>query len=600
MPALSPDPSSPFRASFATQLVALIAGIVACVAGMLGLIAQWDRELATVQFLLLAIAPVVWMIHSRRQGKVGQDSVQTDSAPIVWLLAFLVGLTSFTTCFLVGRSMVNLPPAYHDEYSYLFEARCLLSGCFSVPSHPTHPELFDQMHVLNEGRMASRYYPGTAAWLSPFVAIGHPYWGHWLASAIASIFVYWTGYEIGRLRVAVVSGFVCALSPGIALFGNLLLAHQPTMAALSLFMWAFVKWQRTRSPQEAMIAGCALSYAMLCRPATAAGIGFPFGIVFLYWLVMGDRSQQSAMDGRRVRSLVAMGLPLVAGWILMLAYHRDVTGHWLTSPYQLYTDIYTPKHVYGFDNAVRGQQNRGPKVNEAYDRWAVNLTPQLAVENTFNRWIASWTWTFDFLPQLICTIVVLGAIGRIDQRWTAIGLSIVSLHALHIPYWYAGIMGWHYVFESVLPWCLLIGLGTDLLLTDWKLNRRKVMPVWWGLLLLVSVAGNYLPVRALIPVDTSLPKIAVGVGTIQYPRRRYADFDRWLESAVKRPALVLIEIDPDDQHMDYVVTTPRLDDAILRARFYPGKTDLGEVSKSFPDRSIYLVHPKNKEIEFIR
>ena len=68
-----------------------------------------------------------------------------------------------------------MPPAYHDEYSYLFQARTLLAGRFSFPGSTVQPELFDQMHVLNEGRMASRYYPGTGIWLAPFVALGHPY-----------------------------------------------------------------------------------------------------------------------------------------------------------------------------------------------------------------------------------------------------------------------------------------------------------------------------------------------------------------------------------------------------------------------------------------
>ena len=587
--------ASPIRVPLAVQIVAWLAGVLACLAGMLNLIAEWDPLLATVQFIVLVIAPVVWMIEGRRR-TVASTPTETRGDRRAILLAGLIGLTYCATCYLVGRGMVDLPPAYHDEYSYLFQARTLLSGRFSFPSHADLPSLFDQMHVLNEGRMASRYYPGTGLWLAPWVALRHPFWGQWVASSLTSIFVFWTGYEIGRLRVACIAGLSCALSPGIALFANLLLAHQATMVGLGFFVWQFVKWQRTRSPRNAFLAGCGLSFAMLCRPVSAAGIGFPFGAAFFYWLAV---SQSANVSGRfRFHTLLAMGFPLVVGWSTMLAYHRDVTGSWTVSPYQLYTDIYTPRHVYGFDNVIRGMQKTGPKVIEAYDRWAVNLTPDLALTNLRDRWLSSWIWIFDILPLLISLIIVTGTANRWDRRWLPIGLAILSLHAIHIPYWYTGIMGWHYVFESAPLWCLLLGLASDLLCREWQASGRWLMPAWWFLLLLISVAGDYFPLRTLIGGNVGIPKVASAISVIKHPRLKYAEFDRWLDGRITDlPALVLIETDLDDQHMDYVVTLPDLSDQRLRARFRRGVTDLHAVLSSFPDRTVYLCDPKRKTIQ---
>ncbi len=595
--------SSPLstRVPFAVQFLAWILGLIACVFGMMNGIAEWDPGLATVQFLVLVVAPVVWMIERRRPLRVAAVELSPRAnLRRAWLFAVLTGLTSWMTCFLLGQDMVDLPPAYHDEYSYVFQAKTLLLGRFSVPSHPTHSELFDQMHVLNEGRMASRYYPGTGFWLAPWILLGHPYWGYWLASSLASVFVFWTGYELGRLRVGIVSGFACALSPGIAYFSNLLLAHQPTLFGLSLFVWAFVKWQRTRALREAFIAGCGLSFAMLCRPATAAGIGLPFGIAFLYWLLLARDSGQPISTRIRLRSLVAMGLPLVIGWSVMLAYHRDVTGSWKTSPYQLYTDIYSPRHVFGFNNVTRGEQKLGPKVIQAYDQWAKNLTPELAIQNFRDRWVSSWTWTFDVLPLLISSVVAVGMMFRCDRRWTLIGLAILSLHAMHVPYWYTGIMGWHYVFESAPLWCLLLGLATDLLFRDWQQSGRWLMPSWWSLLLIISLAGDYLPLKSYGVVPSGIPRISNALASIRYPRRKYAEFNRWLDANVMdRPAIVLIEIDPDDQHMDYVVNSPGLSDEILRARHHRGLTEMKAIAAEFPDRSIYYCDPKLKLFERI-
>lgn len=599
----------PKRVPVAVQGLAWLLGVLACLAGMLNLIAEWDPTLATVQFLVLVIAPVVWMIE-RRHAMVSSHEGETTASSdrrAAWF-AMLVGLTSLTTCFLVGRGMVDLPPAYHDEYSYLFQAKTLLSGAFSVPSSANMPELFDQMHVLNEGRMASRYYPGTGLWLAPWVLLGHPHWGHWFASALASVFVFWTGYELGRLRVAILSGMTCALSPGIALFANLLLAHQPTLVGLSLFVWMFVKWQRTDSIGDICWSGCGLSFAMLCRPATAAGVGLPFGLVFVYWLICSKQTQSPVRPLLRWKTVLALGIPLVIGWTVMLAYHYEVTGSWKTSPYQLYTDLYTPRHVYGFDNVVRGEQKVGPKVIESYDRWAVNLTGELAATNVRDRLLSSWLWTFDLIPLLLGMVVVVAMIPCCDPRWRPIGLAILSLHAIHIPYWYAGIMGWHYVFESALLWSLLLGLATDLLFRDWKSQGRWLMPWWWGLLLLVSLGGIYLPLRTLwvptsgIPIS-GIPRIANATSSLRYPRRQYAEFDRWLNTELQRngaeSAMVLIEADRDDQHVDYVVNNPGLADPVLRARYRRGVTDLSAVTKGFPNRQIFLCHPKRKTIERI-
>ena len=592
--------SKPFsaRVPFVVQSLAWTLGLIACVFGMMNEIAEWDPRLATVQFLVLVIAPVLWMIERRRPVRAVADLPPAATLRRAWFFAILIGLTSWTTCYLLGENMVELPPAYHDEYSYVFQAKTLLMGRFSVPSHPTHPELFDQMHVLNEGCMASRYYPGTGLWLAPWIVIGNPYWGYWLASALASVFVFWTGYELGRLRVGILSGFACALSPGIAMFSNLLLAHQPTLVGLGVFVWAIVKWQRTHAPQEAFFAGCGLSFAMLCRPATAAGVGLPFGIAFLYWLLFARDSGIPVRWRIRLRNLAAMGLPLVIGWSVMLAYHREVTGTWKMSPYQLYTDIYTPRHVYGFNNATRGEQNAGPKVIKSYDQWAKNLTPELAVTNVRDRWLSSWLWTFDLLPLLISSVIVLGMMFRCDRRWGLVVLGIFSLHAMHFPYWYTGIMGWHYVFETAPLLCLMLGLATDLLFRDWQTSGRWLMPGWWSVMLVASLAGDYLPLTSFGIASTGIPRISNAIKSVRYPRRQYAEFNRSLQAHVTDlPAIVLIEIDPDDTHIDYVVNSPGLSDQILRARHRRGLTQMNEIIAAFPDRSIYYCDPKRKLID---
>ena len=610
------------RLPLPVQLAAWSMGLAACVLGMLDLVAEWHPTLATVQFVALAIAPVLFMLPRRVRTKQAPETPSATTNTTIssdWVWCLLLGGFSFCVSAGIGNGIGDLPPAYHDEFSYLFQAKTLLSGRFSFPSHPLHPELFDQMHVLNEGRMASRYYPGTGLWLAPFVAAGHPYLGQWIAGALSTMLIYWTGRELGGRQAGFVAALVMALSPGIALFGNTLLSHHATLLALSLFLLGVTRWQRTRSTADAWMAGCGLSFAMLCRPMTAAAVGLPFGLEIAVWLfhcrhrtavessqTAGPLVTTGSIPAGQSRafclrfpasSLMGFGVPLVFGWAVMLGYNHSVTGEWLTSPYQLYTDVYTPRHVYGFNNVVRGEQRLGPKVIDAYDRvWTENLTPALAARNAFNRWIASWLWTFDGLPLLIGTVVFLGAVPRLERRWRLLFVAIVSLHVLHVPYWYVGIMGWHYVFESAPLWCLILGGSTSLLFADWKRRAQFGLPVWWCALLAISLAGVYLEPAHLWPA-----RLQRGLDSLEYPRLRHAELRQWVERrADLRPALVLLEQkDIIGAPLDLVVNEPGLTSELLLGRYRPGVTDVARIRRDFPDRYLYVACPERGTIRRI-
>ncbi len=590
------------------QVAAWSLGLAACVVGMLDLVAEWQPGLATAQFFLMVTAPVVVMLPARKRVQTRELLPRRSGFMVDWFLALMCGVVSLAVAAGIGSRIGDLPPVYHDEYSYLFQARTLLAGRFSFPSAPVRPELFDQMHVLNEGRMACRYYPGTGFWLAPFVALGHPYWGPWLAGALATMLIYWTGRELGGRVVGVVASLTMALSPGIGLFGNLLLAHHPTLVGLSAFLLGIIRWRRTRSGWDAGLAGVGLSFAMLCRPMTAAGVGLPFGLDVVWWLIRGDQSgavdraalpsgSTEARPKRRASVLLGLGLPLVCGWCVMLAYNRDVTGDWLRSPYQLYTEIYTPRHVYGFNNVVRGEQHLGPKVIEHYDRWTDNLTPSLAASNAFIRWVVSWIWTVDVLLLLLTSVIVVSSVGRLERRWLLVAAAILSLHAVHVPYWYVGIMGWHYVFESAPLWCLLLAAATQSLFAAWTTARRGGLKIWWLCLIGLSLAGSYFG-----PAGLWRPRIEDGIGSIAHPRQQQAEVRRWIEASVdERPALVLIDQhETEASHLDFVTNDPGLTSEILLAHLRLGETDLAAITRDFPDRSVYVASPHRKSIRRVR
>lgn len=494
----------------------------------------------------------------------------------------------------------DLPPAYHDEFSYLFQAKTYLAGRLSFESHPTAARLFDQMHVVNEGRFASRYFPATGLFIAPWQWLDWPIVGHWLAGAATCLFVFGIGRELSNNGTGFVAGMLTALSPGMALFGNLLLAHHPTLLGLSFFGWSFLRWLRRGCVRDVAFAGIGLSWAMLCRPMTAAGFALPFGVCFLAWLWREQRQeikrlhfQMRFFGGRSFSAFVAMILPLLVGFVVLISHNCAITGRVTKSPYQLFNDIYTPRHGYGFNNVVRGEQHLGPRVLDHYDRWAVNLTPSLAVENTKNRLLASWQWTVGLVPLLAAVIVFVLTGSSRDRRWWLILAAIVSLFAVHVPYWFVGMFNWHYVFETGPLWCLLLASASDTLSRAWLASERPRMPVCWALFIASAVVVN---VTDFAPFWFP-SKLEAGANEIAFSRLKYQAFEELLRREVRqRPALVLIEADPADRHIDYVVNEPNLSSEILRGRYPVADWPLERIVAEFPDRTVYLFRAKTGEL----
>lgn len=488
----------------------------------------------------------------------------------------------------------ELPPAFHDEYSYLFQAQTFADGRISYRSHPSAARIFDQMHVLNEGYFASRYLPGTSFWLTPFLILGNPLIGQCLATVLIAVLVFLIGRELSCNGVGLLAGLMTALSPGILLFGNLILAHQPTLVGLGLFIYSFLRLQRQladadtrRTTRWALLSGAGLTFAMLCRPMTAAGVGLPFGIWLLCCLV-----RQTSF--RRLDSLKIFGgfaFPLMIGFVIVAIYNANTTGDPLKSAYQLYTDLFTPRHAFGFNNVEKAKPLLSDRTLEHYDQWAENLDAALAVQNVRNRLLSSWQWTLGLIAVvLLGTVFLVGAWKKLDGRWWLIAAAILSLHAAHVPYWYDGIFHWHYVFESAALWCLVIAAGTHLAFRLFRATGHPWMPVWTGLLIVASLVTGH---TALHPF-WGVSRLEAGINQLAFSRLRYSTFNELIDRSVtERPALVLVRHDPSDRHIDYISNHPSLEGTILLGRIPADRrfTEAATVDlavKAFPNRNLYI------------
>ena len=598
-------------------------------AGALGWFADWNLD-TTLPFLVLLLLPAIVFLGVRflRRGTVWQNLSKrldvADAAGSVdgpgWHRLVTMGL--FLTSFLCSASIgwreiqvsssvvesdrgntvrfASLPPAYHDEFSYLLQSRTFLAGRLSWPPMTVRPDLFHQIHVLNEPTTASRYFPWTGAWLAPFVAYDVPWLGQWVAGALSCVFFFRSLLRLLPFRSAVVGGLLIAVSPGLAVFSNLLLAHHATMFALSVFLWAFLRLMASHRPFDAFLAGVFLTLAMLGRPMTAAGFALPFGIWFLVRLarrrVHGD-SQTTPQTHPGFRLLFAMGGPILAGFVVLMIMNQSITGHWKLSAYQYYTDTWTPSHRFGFNNAEIGQANAGPKTLKAYDRWATNLTFRKSLENVWHRTIAGSQWSLGITALLFAVTCALPSCCRWsggDPRIGLICLSIVTLHLVHVPYWYDGIMHWHYVFETAPLFLMLAAVGlrnsADVM---GALRIKSPMRIW----LLALIAACLLPNWVNAESFWGPSRVSMAVSEQAFSRVRFELFNRLVNSAaVQHPCLILVDERNSDPQLSYIVNRPDLSGEVLVCRHPETNAEIHELSNAFPERILYLFDPETFQL----
>lgn len=555
---------------------------------------------------VLLIAPLfAWGLpHTRQRPAMAKWQAwlalgPATSSPLSALMCFfLLAVSGGWLAWRLGLSQQGLPPAYHDEYSYLLQAQTFLAGRVWFPSFSPQPELFDQMHVLNEGRFASRYFPGMGMWLAPFVALGNPWRAQHVAQGLCCGLLFLSGRRLSSNGVGLLAGLLFAVSPGMILFSNLLLAHHPTLVGLLLFLWMYLRWRDSQHPGDAVLAGTGLAWAMLCRPMTAAGFALPMGIEFALWWLPArsfvNRLAPGSVPGfaARTRAAAALGGPLVVGLVGMMIYNSQITGSLWVSPYQQYTDLYTPRHVYGFDNVIRGERHLGPRLIDNYDRWAQNLTPELAARNEQVRWWQSCRWTLGIVPLLLGVTAALPSLR--PGGWRLVAASILSLHVAHVPYWFEGIMGWHYVLETAPLLLLLFAQGSSQLWTGWRQTGPGGLRWWWLLLMLVGVAANLVTVQ---PVWRG--RLPAGMAELRYARDIYARFRAEVELARNgRDAVVFVIPDVSDVSLDFVTNPPDLADPVLVARLRD-RSQVEAVQRLFPDRMPLLFNAHERSLELL-
>lgn len=578
----------------------------------------WDIE-TTIPFLLLIAFPFIFWAGKRNQ-RAGSDVESSDGVEQTKAIrlgknAFICGgllLLTLASSYRIGSwpvdlnfagetrkvAFADLPPTYHDEFSYLLQANTFRKGRLSYPPAKIRPDLFHQFHVLNERRTVSRYFPFTGAWIAAATMFVQPIHGHWIAGGLATVFLYLSLLRIVSPSVALIAGILIAVSPGIAIFSNLLLAHHPTLLALSIFTYCFLRMDETLklgTPKSgwAFAAGMALTLAMLSRPMTAAGYALPYGILLLYRFVLDSRSRILA---------IGFAVPICLGFVTLGLQNHDATGSVFGSAYQSYTDTFTPKHRFGFNNAVGTAEPEGPDALRAYNDWASNLTPASAVQNVWGRLKASVQWSLASIPILfgICMALPLlvwsTSSGQVKTvcYFRLMAWSIVTLHLVHVPYWFDGILHWHYVFETAPLLLIVTAVG---LCSAASVLRKQVGRIGVAWVVALALAG-LVPGWIQLPMFQNVSRISAAISEQAYSRTRMQFFRQLLSTSdLKRPALVLVDESGTDPQLSYIINPPDYKAEILTCRRPSSEAEILELQQAFVDRTLYIFNPSKFQLK---
>ncbi|MBU4212809.1 MAG: glycosyltransferase family 39 protein, partial [Verrucomicrobia bacterium] len=346
--------------------------------------------------------------------------------------------------------------------------------------------------------------PAHSLWLAPGVLIGNAR----LMSALAAGLSVWliTGCALLLNIPALLISLLLLASPYFLFVHGSLLSHTSGILAVSLMLWAYLKWAQSARWGYAALAGLAWSLLLLNRTYTAALLAVPFGADALLYVLR--RRTGFALVGT-----MAFALCAAVGLGCFLGYNLLTTANPLLTLYEY--DAHSKCMGFGPTVCSDGQTY----IHTISMGWAH------LVENVLllNRWL------FGFKGSLLAALV-LAAIGWL-RRWSPLWLAVVVLICFgHMTFWYWGEnnIGPYYYFETFPFLALMTALGLTRL---WRWTEARKGIIWRAAYL--TAAGAAVIASATFMVQESR--------RIQVSLRPDHEFIRHLHSA---PDNALIAIDP--------------------------------------------------------
>ncbi|HEV2200966.1 MAG TPA: hypothetical protein VGR73_14195 [Bryobacteraceae bacterium] len=228
-------------------------------------------------------------------------------------------------------------PIVTDEFSHLLLADTLLHGRVSNPPHPLWRH-FESLHILQQPRYVSNYFPGHALFLAAGRIVSASPWAGILAEyALFLAALYWAlrgwmpsrwaafGMVLAAVRFGVASYWVNAYHGGFL-----------PAAGGALIFGAFPRLRKNPAGAQSLILGLIFGLGLAVLASTRPFEGFLFAVPFGLVLLWEMRKRIGALIGLAAAASV-VALPAVAGLGL---YFERITGSPFVTTYHISQKTY--------------------------------------------------------------------------------------------------------------------------------------------------------------------------------------------------------------------------------------------------------------------
>src|SRR5438309_5354968 len=277
-----------------------------------------------VSVLVILVAAAIARLLPARWSRVVEGLLNRRAVVV------LIGACSALLSFWVWGSLRRTPVS-HDESAYLLQAE-LFARLRWTGMRPPIPEFFEQLHVLVDHALASKYPPGNSLILALGALVGLPALPVVIMCACSSAFTFVLARRVAGGAVALLTWVVWESSfPMIYYHANYMSEGVSSLSWLVTW-WGIARWRDGEGRKWLAMSGAAIAWCLITRPLT----GVALGGVALAVVLWRCRSTRAWWD-------LAHALPWALAILAILPlWNWRTTGDFRVMPLTAYTKMYAP------------------------------------------------------------------------------------------------------------------------------------------------------------------------------------------------------------------------------------------------------------------
>lgn len=466
-------------------------------------------------------------------------------------------------------------PVMHDESAYLLQAELFARLRWTGEPRPI-AAFFEQLYVLMDPALASKYPPGNSLLLAPGALLGLPGLPVVLMNGLTGALTFALARRIGGPLVALLCWtFWITAFPLIYYHANYM-SEGVTSVAWLVAWWGILEWIDARRRGHSVTAARwlalgagAVAWCAITRPLTGVALGCVAGAVVL-------RQATTNRWWRDLRLAAAVAGAIVA--ILPLWSWRT-TGSATVSPLTAYTREYVPFDKPGFGARIddrpsarlpNDQLITSTAFYQEHARHTLRALPRIVLERLKMLDRDAWVdWRGGLRVFALIALFTLPAAG-----WIAIAAFVVQF-ALYLSYAHPAWWTIYYVEVAAVP-ALLTAIGIVRALS-WierrdLANQRSRVALATGLLMVAAAVPGWriaAQVKEKVSADHAYYD-AFAVLLRKIPERESLVFVRYAKGHID--GLSLVRNVPDPDAAPIWTAYDRGDDNQRLIRLVPGRT----------------------------